>query len=64
MGRNRFGKGHARHHGGITQRLQFHVARIVALQFDHHQIGFAVEAEQVNAAVAVHPAAILLGEHK
>ncbi len=58
-------EGHGRNHRGVAQRLQFHVAAIlIALEFDDDEPGFAVEAEQVDAAGAVGPIGELLRQHE
>ena len=57
-------RGHARHHGGIADRLQVHVPAILgALELDDRQPARAIEAEQIDAAARLIPVAELLRHH-
>jgi hypothetical protein len=57
------GECHCRHHRGVPDGLQLHVAAVLRpLQFDHDEVRVAVHAEEVDAALAFVPLAELLGQ--
>ena len=52
---------HRGDHRSVADRLKLHVAAVLgAFQFDHDQIRFLVDREQVDAAMRVFPTAKLL----
>lgn len=62
---NRLIEGHGRDHRRIADGLQFHVTAVFgALQFDHDEIGIAVDPEQIDAAAGIVPFAVFLGDHQ
>jgi len=60
---HRLRKRHVCNHGGIPNRLQLHVAAILrALQLDDHQIGGAVDGQEIDAPTPGIPLSELLAD--
>lgn len=63
VGVSDLGEAHRRHHGGIADGLELHVAAIIgALELDDDEAAGFVEGEEVDAPASVLPVAELLGD--